>query len=139
MGMRDYGFDDYGFIFTEEVIHLIAPHICEDYSERAWEENNSRYFMDEIYEKLGTEWVGNFTGELVSVSDDGKDDYSQPVWEGMETIYYISTRKYPSLFEAPYKDMNEIIDEFKQILSRYLPPNFDYRKYFKHIMGSYWG
>lgn len=139
MSMKDYGFDDYGFILTEDVIHILAPQICEDYSEKDWELRGSSYYIEDIYDRVGAGYVCNFTGEIVAVTDDGKDDYSDTIWRGMNNIYYISIRKYPSLFDASYKDMDEILDEFKEVLSKYLPEDYNYRKNFKHIIGSYWG
>lgn len=44
-----------------------------------------------------------------------------------------------ALFKAAYKDMNELIDEFKSDIGEYLPEDFDYRANIRHIVGTYFG
>ena len=135
MSMRDYAVDDYGLVLDEETINDIASQIFDDYTE-----NTESYWGYELYDKGICEYISEFTGESQELNDDGL--YT---WGGdskdyrCDEICYVPTSKYPTLFKRAYNNMNEIVDEFKSKLGKYLPEDFDYRSRVCHICGTYYG
>lgn len=135
MSMRDYAVDDYGLVLDEDTINDIASQIFEDYTE-----NTKTYWGYELYENGICEWISEFTGEAQELTDDGvytwggdSKDYS------CDVICYVPLSKYPTLFRKAYNNMEEIIDELKSKLGKYLTEDFDYRSRIRHISGTYYG
>ena len=56
-----------------------------------------------------------------------------------EYCVYIPAEFEPSPFKAAYKNKEELINEFKNFLSEYLPSDFPWEKYIGDIKGSYIG
>ena len=139
--MHDYGVNDYGLILNEETMKHIASVMCDDFTEEAYDEDDWA-FKDEITDKLCV-YISEFTGEAVRIDDHGNDDYL--FVDNMEdrfsndTIFYVPVDKCPGLFSAPYQNIGEIIDEMKEKAGKYLPPDYDYRDYIRHIVGTYFG
>lgn len=132
MSMRTYAFEDYGLVLTDEIMKTI----CEKAFEEPVEDEN--YGMA-LYDEDICACAGNFTGEIFSVLDTGSDDvYGYDDIED-DSVYYVAARKYSTLFNAAYKDMDEMVTEFKEALGKYLPADFDYRSNIKHIIGTTWG
>ena len=136
MSMRDYAVDDYGLALNETTINDIASQIFgEDYTE-----NTSSYWGYELYEKGICEYISEFTGELQEVDDDGVfhwgGDYET---YDRDVIVYIPLKSYPTLFKKAYNNMEEIVEELKSKVGKYLPEDFDYRKNIRHISGTYFG
>lgn len=135
MSMRDYAVDDYGLVLDEGIINDIASQIFEEYTENA-----DVHWGYELYEKGICEYISEFTGEAQELTDDGV--YT---WGGdskdyrCDTICYVPTSKYPTLFKQAYSSMDEIIEEFKEKLGKYLTDDFDYRSNIRHICGTYYG
>lgn len=137
MSMRDYAVDDYGLILDKETIKIIASKVFDDFVD------DDESFGDwgyELYDKGICEFIGGFIGEAQELTDDGvytwggdSKDYS------CEEIYYVSTSNYPTLFKQAYNNMEEIVEEFKSKLSKYLTEDFDYRSKIRHISRTYHG
>lgn len=138
MSMRDYAVDDYGLLMTKEMLKVVASKVCDDYTEEAYEED-AWSFHEELYDKGIVEYIGSFTGESIIVNDNGENIWSVSESYDDDMIYYVPTSKISTLFKAAYKDMNEMIEEFRGKLGEYLPDDFDYRKYIRHISGTYYG
>lgn len=138
MGMRDYGVDDYGLIVNTETAKLIASKVFKEYTEESYAEDPD-YYIDELYEKGIVEYISEFTGESMEVDDEGKSVWNTGETYDSDRIYYVSVLKYSTLFKAAYKDMDELVSEFKRQLEEYLPEDFNYRGNIRHIVGSYYG
>lgn len=135
MSMRDYAVDDYGLLLTNETMKIIASKVCDDFEDM--EEYEYGYAL---YEKDICEYISDFTGEASIVNDNGLDDWAKngEIYNG-DQIYYIPINSYPTLFKAAYNNMDELIEEFKSDVGEYLPDDFNYRKYIRHIVGTYFG
>ena len=135
MSMRDYPVDDYGLLLTDEMMKIIASKVIDDF-----EEIDENEYGDALYEEGICEYIGDFTGEAGILTDDGLNDWinTGETYSG-DMIYYIPTESYPTLLKAAYKDMDELIEEFKSKVGDYLPEDFDYRANIRHIVGTYFG
>lgn len=135
MSMREWAVDDYGLLLTSEMIKAIALKVLDDLEERDEDE-----YGDALYEDGICEYIGEFTGEAIYIEDDGTEDWrrSGESFDG-NRIYYVNISKYPTLFKAAYKNMDELIEEFKSKVGDYLPEDFNYRANIRHIVGTYWG
>ena len=132
MSMRNYAFEDYGIVLTEETMKLI----CEKAFDVPVEDGE--YGMT-LYDADICSCAGNFTGETFHITDRGTDTYDgSEDFEG-DSVYYVPTQKYSTLFNAAYTDINEMVAEFKERLGKYLPDDFDYRANLRHIIGTTWG
>lgn len=138
MSMRDYAVSDYGLVVTEEMMKLLASKACQEYTEEDYEEDYD-YYADELYEKGIIEYISEFTGESMEVDDNGKYVWNTGEVYNDDRIYYVPILRYSTLFKAAYTDMDELISEFKERIGEYLPEDFDYRNYVRHIAGSYFG
>lgn len=135
MGMRDYAVDDYGLLLKADTIKLIASKALEDFDEM-----NEDDYEYELYDMGVFDHISNFCGETICINDDGADEY----WKAGESysedpVCYVAVRSFPTLFKAPYSNMEELIEEFKSKVGDYLPEDFDYRANIRHIVGTYWG
>ena len=132
MSMREYAYEDYGLILDEPTMEHI--------------------FVKKFNEPVGDEHVGcalydsefctcapQFTGEASGIHDDGKDDWSNSLVYECDEVYYVPLNKYPSLFKAPYNNIDEIVEEFKEKLGEYMPDDYGYRANLRHIIGTVWG
>lgn len=133
MSMRDYAVSDYGLLLDEETIKIIASKVLADYTD----EDDMAYGL---YDEGICEYISDFTGEAMRISDNGGiiwssdcEDYSH------EIIAYIPTSNFPTLFKKAYENIDEIIDEFKGKVGEYLPDEFDYRSKIRYISGTYFG
>ena len=93
-----------------------------------------------LYNKGVCEYISDFTGESICITDDGIiswgadcEDYQS------EVIAYVPLSKYPKLFKKAYENIDEIVTELKSNLGEYLPDNFNYRSKIRHISGTYFG
>ena len=135
MSMRDYAVNDYGLLLTEETMKIIASKACDDF-----EDIDEYCYGEALYENSVCEYIGDFTGEAIHITDDGNDDY----WKSGESyssdqIFYIHVSSYPTLFKPAYENMDAMIAEFKGKVGKYLPEDFDYRSNIRHIVGTYFG
>ena len=138
MSMRDYAVDDYGLLMTKEMMKMVASKVCEDYTEEDYEDDEW-VFNDELYDHGIVEYIGEFTGESTELNDDGSCNWGVSEYYNADIIYYVATKNISTLFKAAYKDMAEMIEEFRNRLGEYFPADFDYRKYIRHISGTYYG
>lgn len=138
MSMRDYAVDDYGLLMTSETMKMVASKVCDDYTEEAYAEDVWS-FHEELYDKGIVEYISSFSGESVVINDLGESVWCDGESYGDDVLYFVPTRRISMLFRAAYRDMNELIAEFKERLGEYLPDDFDYSKYIRHISGTYYG
>lgn len=119
-------------------LHILSAKLIDDFTEAEWE--NDRYGCTEaVVDKLGIESISEFSGEAFTINDNGESDWSNADIYSGDAIYYVGTSAYPNLFKQAYKDINELIDEFKKKIGKHLPEDFDYRGSVRHIVGTYFG
>ena len=138
MGMRDYAVDDYGLLMTKEMLMMVAAKVCNNYTKKDYEEDEFA-FNEELCDEGIVEYIGSFTGESIEINDDGTNNWGVCEYYSDDVIYYAPTKHICTLFKAAYKDIDEMIAEFKNRLGEYLPEDFDYRKYIRNISGTYYG
>lgn len=135
MSMRDYAVDDYGLLLTEETMKMIASKVCDDF-----EYIDEYCYGEALYENGICEYIGDFTGEAIHITDDGDNDYLKSDESySSDQIFYINVSSYPTLFKPAYESMDAVIAEFKEKVGKYLPEDFDYRSNIRHIVGTYFG
>jgi hypothetical protein len=133
--MRDYAVSDYGLLLDEETIKVIASKLFDDFSEN--EKEDWAYLL---YDNGICEYISDFTGEALPIREDGYVSwYDDGENYRCETIAFIPTSNFPTLFKKAYENIDEIIDEFKQKVGEYLPDGFDHRGKLRHISGTYFG
>jgi hypothetical protein len=132
--MRDYAYEDYGLVLDEATM----KHICEKLHIEA-EEDRYEYYGAALYEEDFCVDAGEFTGQAFALRDDGVDEVGDDISYFGDALYYVPFEKYPSLFNAPYKDINEIVEEFKSKVGEYMPNGYDYRANIRHIIGTTFG
>lgn len=133
MSMREYASEDYGLVLSEDAMKLICEKVFED--EPVEDEN---YGMA-LYDSGICNLMSSFTGEGYYVNDDGTDNWGHSIYYNGDDVYYIPINKYPNLFKTAYKDIDEVVAEFKERIGEYLPDNFDYRSNIRHIVGTVFG
>lgn len=138
MSMRDHSIDDYGFLLEDEIMHLLAKAICDDFSEDDWEDD-ADYYEERVKDELDACYATEFTGEGYKIDDEGYDNPYESYSFDDDVIYYLQINHYPSICKAAYDSMDEIVEEFRERLREYLPYDFDYRPYIVHISGTYFG
>lgn len=132
MSMNYYAVNDYGMILDNETIEMICRSLYgEDY------ENENGY---ELYDEGICEYISEFTGEATPITENGTDDYrkNSEAYNG-DTIFYVMLYWQPTLFQAAYYGIDDIVDELKHKLGEYLPDDYDYRSKIRHIVGTYYG
>ena len=135
MSIKYYGVEDYGLVLDEHAINDIASQIFEDYTE-----NTDIYWGYELYEQGICEYISEFTGSTKTLKDNGTDDWSRDIkYYNADGFFYIPVSKYPTLFKKAYNNMDEIVEEFKGKIGKYLSKDFDYRSSIHHIVGVYYG
>lgn len=133
MSMRDYAVEDYGLVLDKETMQMIISKLDIE----SLDEDESLEYI--LYEEGICEYISGFTGEAQTINDDGYVGWgSESVSFSDESIAYVPL-KYPTLFKKAYDNMEEIIDELKSQLGKYLPEDFDYRSRICHICGTYFG
>lgn len=138
MSMKDYAVNDYGFLMTSDMMKAVASKVCDNFDEDTFEADSWDY-CDEIYTMNLVEYISSFTGEAIELKDDGTDNWSVSEEFGADCIYYIPVKNMSTLFKSAYENMEELVEEFKERLKEYLPEDFEYRKYIRHIVGTYYG
>lgn len=138
MSMRDYAVDDYGLVLNTDHLHCLSTMLLDDFTEAEWE--NDKYgCIEGVIDKLAIESISEFSGEAFAINDNGESDCANADVYSGEPIYYVGASVYPNLFKRAYKDINEMIDEFKTEIGKYLPADFDYKNNIRHIVGTYFG
>ena len=135
MSMRDYAVSDYGLLLDEETIKIIASKLFDDFSED--EKEDWAYLL---YDNGICEYISDFTGEAMRISDNGGIIWSSDCEDYChEIIAYVPVSNFPTLFKKAYENIDEMIDEFKGEVGEYLPDGFDYRGKIRHISGICFG
>lgn len=138
MSMKDYAINDYGLVMTRDMLKTICSKSYREYTEEKY--NDDEYsFNDALYEEGVVEYISGFTGEAMVIDDNGSDDYNSSEAYNNDTIYYVPTQNYGTLFKAAYANMEELESEFRNKFNKYFPDDFDYRKHICHIVGTYFG
>ena len=138
MSMRDYAVNDYGLVMTREMLKTICSKYYREYTEEKY--NDDEYsFNDALYEEGVVEYISGFTGEAMVIDDNGNDDYNSSEAYNDDTIYYVPTQNYGTLFKAAYANMEELESEFRNKFNKYFHDDFNYRKHICHIVGTYFG
>ncbi len=138
MSMRDYAVDDYGLLMTRETIQIIASQFCNDYTEQKYN-NDEHGYANDLYEANIIDYISEFTGETFEIDNFGRTIFNHGETYYVDHLYYIPVCKESTLFKPAYNNMDELISEFRWKLCDYLPDDFDYRKYIRHIVGTYYG
>lgn len=138
MSMRDYAVDDYGLLMTKEMLKMVASKVCEDYTEEDYDDDEFS-FNEDLYVEGIVEYIGDFTGETISINDNGESNWGVSESYSSDILWYVATKNISTLFKAAYKDINEMVDEFRERLGEYFPDDFNYREYIRHISGTYFG
>ena len=138
MSMRDYAVNDYGLVMTRDMLKTICSKHYREYTEEKYDDDEYS-FNDALYEEGVVEYISEFTGEAMVIDDNGNDDYNSSETYNDDTIYYVPTQNYGTLFKAAYANMEELESEFRNKFNKYLPDDFDYRKHICHIVGTYFG
>lgn len=141
MSMRENAVYDYGLLLTLNTMKALAKKNCEDFTEEDFVVNEYAFY-EAVEDIFGgdIEWISEFTGEARYIEDSGSDEWgSQTEYFDGDYIYYVPINRMVSLFKAPYRDMNDMISDFKERIGKYMPEDFDYRANLRHIIGTYWG
>ena len=136
MSTRAYAVNDYGLVMTRDMLKAICKKYFTEFTEKEYDEDENS-FNEVLWDAGLVEHIGNFTGDVTVIDDNGNDMYEDYEAYDADTIYYVATEKFPSLFKTAYSSMDELESEFKNKFSRYLPEDFDYRKHICHIVGTY--
>lgn len=144
MSYRAYGVSTYGCVLNEEELRAAAKRFYEaddKLKTSGWEDLDDWHGWEDLddwqfCEDLGLECITEFEGDVCCVDDDGAiewDSYDSP-----SDVYYYGLRD-PRLIGAAYKNFNEIVDECRAALGRFLPQDFDYRSHIRYIIGVVYG
>ena len=105
MSMRDYAVDDYGLLLDEQTIKIIASKVCDGFSYN----DTDTDWMYELYYNGICEYISEFTGEAQEVDNNGMYWGGECESYSSDAIAYVQVSKYPTLFKAAYKNMDEIL------------------------------
>ena len=133
MSMRYYAVDDYGLLLDEETMIMIISKLNIEPLDR---DESLEYVL---YDEGICEYISEFTGEAQPVNDSGYFDWGSKCMSFRDECIAYVPLKYPTLFKKAYNNMEEIIDELKSKLGKYLSEDFDYRSRICHICGTYFG
>ena len=133
MSMRDYAFEDYGLVLDYPTMQHICKKMFKDEPVDEGDEGCA------LYDYQVCDLVSQFTGEAFYVTDNGDVAWNNSTSYNCDEVYYMPCDKYPSLFSAAYKDINEMIEEFKQRIGEYMPDGYDYRSNIRRIVGTTFG
>lgn len=141
MSMRECGVYDYGVLLTMDTMKELAKKHCVGFTEEEFE-NDEFTFYEEVEDIFGgdIEYISEFTGEAMYIEDSGAAEWgSHTEHFNGDYIHYIPINRMVSLFKAPYRDIEDMIADFKNRVGKYMPEDFDYRANLRHIFGTYWG
>lgn len=138
MSMRNYAVDEYGLLMTEEMLKTIVEKTYTDYTEEQYNEDSFEFHYD-LYERGIVEYISEFTGESIEIDNDGCDIWQKSENYSCDIVYFVPVKQYSTLFCAAYRNMGQIVHEFKMKFDKYFPDDFDYRSHIRHIVGTYYG
>lgn len=134
MSMRNRPVYDYGLLLDEETMKFLARKAIDGFTDD--DEHDVAY---ELYEHGFGECISGFTGEALKIGDDGRKVYGESVSFDCDTIFYVPVFKFPTLFSNAHRNMDDLVEEFKDEIGKYLPRNFNYKSNIYQICGSYYG
>lgn len=141
MSMREYAVYDYGLLLTPETMKALAAKHCENFTEEEFDDDEFTFY-EEVEEVFGgeIEYTSEFTGEAKYIEDDGTCSWGcDSVSYDCDYIHYVPINRRITLFETTYKNMDDMIADFKERVGEYMPEDFDYRANLRYIVGTYWG
>ena len=141
MSMRDYAVYDYGLLLTEETMRALAKKHCKNFTEEDFAMDEFGFY-EEVEHIFGgnIEYTSEFTGEAKYIEDDGTCGWGcDSVYYNDDYIYYVPINRRLTLFEAAYKNIDDMIADFKERVGEYMPEDFDYRANLRYIVGTYFG
>lgn len=134
MSMREYAVTEYGLVLNQAELRIVASQAYDAFDDDIWE------YCDDFENRFGVLWISEFTGEAMLVDNNGDDDWRDSRPFCGDPVFYIPISRYPSLFTCGYKDINELVTEFRNNeIVKYLPEDFDIRSNIRHIVGTYYG
>jgi hypothetical protein len=131
--MRDYACEDYGLVLDDATMRYICDKMFTDDPVDEGDEGCA------LYEAQICNLFGQFTGEAFGIQENGHDNWENSTNYDFDEVYYVPFDKYPSLFSTAYRDINEIIEEFREKIGKYMPEGYDYRANIRHIIGTTFG
>lgn len=134
MSMNNYSIECYALIVSKEkVLEIFEKNQGAD----TWDEDDATNYARNTLELC---YESEFTGDLVDMDEKGNDVYIDEISCDAEEIYYLPTERQSTLLRRAYFNIDEILEEFKKALPPdVLGEDFDYRKNFRHIIGTYYG
>lgn len=142
MSTQNWGFSFYGLVFDEDELKGMCEKAFNDFNEHEFDDDPMGYAY-RLWEERGiidveSEFSGDSSSLLFSdESDQMYEMFSKAYYS--EPLYYFMLRKQPNLFRAAYSSMDDVVDELKESLGKYLPENYDYKNKICHVSGSYYG
>ena len=105
MSTRAYAVNDYGLVMTRDMLKAICKKYFTEFTEKEYDEDENS-FNEVLWDAGLVEHIGNFTGDATVIDDNGNDMYEDYEAYDADTIYYVATQKFPSLFKTSYSSMN---------------------------------
>ena len=120
---------------------MLAKKHCSEFTEEDFEMDEFGFYEEvENVFRGNIDYISEFSGEAQYVSDDGVCDWGcDTIYFSGSYLYYVPINRRMTLFEAAYKDMDDMIADFKERIGEYMPEDFDYRNNIRFIVGTYWG
>ena len=132
MSMREYAAEDYGLVLDAKTMRYICDKMFTDDTMEGDE-------ISALNDEGICNYFGEFSGEAFCINDNGEDIWDRSTSYSCDEVLYVPLKKWPSLFRTAYKDFNEIIEELKEEVGKYLPEDYDYRSNIRHIIGTTFG
>lgn len=133
MSSRNHGVNDFGYIFTPEMLEKLIA-----------ERNPPDIEPDDVWamaEYMNLEIISEFSGEALPLDENGYDTYYDDymIYCG-DPVFYIPVYATTNLFHAAYASKEELANDLKKRYPNWLPndPNEIYKGVY-HIMGTYYG
>lgn len=121
----------YGFVITPEILELLVSKLSADYDPEDYAEA-PYYFSEPIVESLGMIRLSGFTGEALRIAPEA---YGDMVYDWDEILFFPAEREV-SPFYAAYDSFAELVEEVTRMVRIYLPEDFEYHEYIRHIVGT---
>lgn len=137
MSMHNWAVEDYGLVLDKTKLKSIASRFFAGYSDAKFEDDPYEY-VEHLRDKLGIEYIGEFTGEAFALDENGRDEWGNSELYDADTIYYCPVIRFPGLCIRAYPNMESVYKEFKSRLGKYLTES-DIRESVRHIVGTYFG
>lgn len=117
--------------FSKDIGRVIADEgWLEDDPNLAWEALQSEG-VDAVA------WYSDFEGIVETTFPDKTDNPMEETYEN-EALYMIRIAREPSLFHAAYSSPDELVEEYKDLLGKYLPEDFDWWRHIVTAYGTYY-